>query len=217
MRFVASVTIATGLAACGNGERIAPENLVSVGSGQFRIAGGSCPRNSAGALTGTCRLVSPVNLGGIDSGKSFAIRFALADGGSIAFHAYAATDLAGGVDLKFWREGGTLRFSGTIAGQTVDHSRRFANFDPREPVSLQIDVHNNEAPAHVIIWPASAGPAFDVNAKLVNTALCGIGNNPNYDCSTQWGTAAGTGASFGISLVNAALYSADISPPKYVE
>jgi hypothetical protein len=204
------------LAACGNGTREAPRGLVDLGGTQFRVVNGSCVRDAMNMLSGTCGVISPADLGGVSAGKSFALRFRLIDGGAVTLHAYS-TNLQGGVDLRFSRTGNTLKFRGTIGGQSVDHSHRFTNFNAAEEISLQIDVHNNESPSHVIIWGPSAAPGFNVNDKLVDTAKCGLGNNPNDDCSTEWDIASGTGSGLGISLESASLISVTVSPPKYVE
>ena len=204
------------LSACGNGTREAPRGMIEIGGTQFRVVNGSCNMDAQGAMSGTCGLLSAADMGGISAGRSVALRFRLLDGGAVSLHAYS-TNLQGGVDLRFSRVGTSLRFQGTIGGQSVDHSPRFASIDAANEVALQIDVHNNESPTHVLIWSASAGPSFDPANKLVNTALCGPGSNPNYDCSTQWGISSGTGSSLGISLESASLISATVSPPKYVE
>ena len=160
-------------------------------------------RTDGGTLSGTGSVVVNQPLAGTASGQSYALQFRLEEGGSLTLYSNASNRLQNGLALRFDRKGTALRVK-LIAGSTEnDVSDAFAALDASGDIQLQIDLHNNEVPAHVLIW---SGTDFSEDAALLNSENAGREAPGN-----------GAGQFWGLELAQASVTRAVVSEPKFEE
>ena len=113
--------------------------------------------NSAGltsienSISGNGSAIFTSSLGAIDSGAHFTVVAALDIGESFTIHAYSDNQLANGIDLMVTRPANTpTSLEVTLEGSDI--SSNFTSVEADHPISIFMDVHNNESPAHVLIW-----------------------------------------------------------------
>jgi len=120
------------------------------------------------------------------SNFNFNLLFELEDGASFTFITHSKSQFEDGVEFKFHRVGSQLKFFVTSVGVTDDWSQFMTTLDVTQQVSLSLDVHNNEAFTHVVIWNHSSGvKLFDssVNAD----GLAGRGQGPHWGLKIEGG------------------------------
>ncbi len=118
-------------------------------------------------LLGTGAVVMAAPLNSILSQDNFGLEFTLAEGGSLALITHSTNGLQQGLTVQFDRAGTELSTSIKADGSgTSDHV--LEGIDASGTITLAVDVHNNETPAHVLIWNAAAG-SYDEEAALYNS------------------------------------------------
>jgi len=119
--------------------------------------------------SGTGSFVFASKLDAIGEDTSHALSFLLKENGSLTFVAYADPSLGQGLEFVFTREGRTLkglvRKNGDVASVS-DFSAELANINASRVINLQIDVHNSEAPAHILLWDGLEASFSEDNAIL---------------------------------------------------
>ena len=156
--------------------------------------------SSASSLAGSGTVVFNTPLTGIQSKNSYALAFSLGDGGSLTLQANSNNQVASGVALRFSRAGATLNVALISGGAQKDVSSKFAAINASSAMTMQIDVHNDESPAHVIVW---SGTDFSESAALLNSEEGG------YEAA-----GAGNGSFWGLVLANATVTKAQVGAPK---
>jgi hypothetical protein len=128
-------------------------------------------------------------------GSAFKIALDLEDNGEVILHTYSDNKLKNGFDISIARQGGKIKFTLTSAGKTIDYSELegLAAINAVETIELSMDVHNNESPAHFILWKSSEA-TFDENTALLNSA-----DEP------QATPGKGSGLFFGLTLKDASV------------
>jgi hypothetical protein len=104
-------------------------------------------------------------------GSAFKIALDLEDNGEVTLHTYSDNKLKNGFDISIARQGAKILFTLTSSGKTIDYSEieGIAAINAIETIELSMDVHNNESPAHFILWKSSE-TTFDENTALLNSA-----------------------------------------------
>lgn len=161
--------------------------------------------SSDGRVSGTGSLVFQIPLAKIESSHSFNLQMILAEGTTLTLVSNADNKLANGVELQFARTGSALKASLSANGKTTDVSSKFGAIDAARDIELQIDVHNGEAPTHVLVWNGGISPLTLENA-LLNSEDEGLG------CPGQ-----GAGAFWGLKLNGAVVKSASVGEGHEVE
>lgn len=101
--------------------------------------------------------------GGVASGSNIEFQFQMEDDGVVTLHTYSNAVLGAGVDFMFARVGKKLTMA-YMAGGTISEAIDLSNrMSASGEVHLKIDVHNNESPAHIVIWPGNLADS-NVNA-----------------------------------------------------
>lgn len=207
MKNILFLSLTLLLAACGGGnqERAPASNGTGItfGNQSITVLGGAVESKN-GLLLGTGSVLFGSSYNEFRSGGSYALSFSLTDGGSLTLVSHASDSLDGGWEITFLREGQTLHATITAQGSS-EASDAFVGIDASEPISVQIDVHNNESPAHALAWDTSAGENFDETLALLNTET--TDNSPGI----------GTGVRWGLVLRDATVSRADRSSPKFEE
>jgi hypothetical protein len=151
-------------------------------------------------LSGSGAVAFKEPVGEIGAKKSYTLTFSLQDGGSLVLLAQGAKSLENSVELKFSRAAGELKATLSAAGKNAE-PKLLAGVDAAsDSVTLTIDIHNDESPAHVLVW---SGNDFAEEKALLNSEE----DTPGQGSGTFWG----------LRLVKATVTSALIGDPKYVE
>lgn len=102
--------------------------------------------------TGTILFKQPLS-GGNDSGHNLNLNFSLSPDSSLIVNTYANNQLQEGIQLVFSVSAdGKLSVLLKHGDSATDVSGSFMEVDVTKPVSLSIDVHNNEDPTHILVW-----------------------------------------------------------------
>ena len=122
-------------------------------------------------VSGTGSILFANKLDAIGEDTSHALSFTLKEAGSLTFVAYADPSLGQGLEFVFTREGRTLKGLVRKSGDSVsvlDFSSELSNINASRVINLQIDVHNGEAPAHILVWDGLE-TNFVEDSALLNT------------------------------------------------
>lgn len=160
---------------------------------------------AASSVTGSGSFVFNAPLAEVGSKTSFRVSFTLEDTGSLSLVSNGTVTLTEGVALKVTRAGTALNVLLTAAGTTTDVSAKFAGVDASAAQVFQVDIHNDETPAHILVWDSGVTSFADSNARL-NSEDTGF-EAPGKGSSTYWG----------VTLVKAAITGATLSTAKFVE
>jgi len=142
---------------------------------------------SSGSLSGTGSAVAVEPLSEKTAGgRNIAISFSIQDGGSFELRTFARNDLSGGIDIKFSRSSGKLNMS-FKQGETASSAKELEGIDASAEVKLFIDVHNDESPAHVIVWNGAG--SFNKEQSLHNSEDSGAIQPAAQGLDKYWGVA----------------------------
>lgn len=148
------------------------------------------------------------SLDAVASGANFEISFELEDGGEMSLYTFADVQLQNGIEVRFRREGHTLKVTGFAQGSSQEWSPRFASIDASQTITFTMDIHNSERPAHILVWSGGKNPALNHRNTIYNSAEDSI--DLNYDNSPG----NGFGRAWGFRTQNAKLINAVLSSPQ---
>jgi hypothetical protein len=190
---------------CGSTEKKANSEETSheINKSKYLTVSSTDLSYEATSVKGSGSIVFENPLESIKSGSHFDLESALEDGGSVTLIAFSSNKLENGVALSFSRSGEKLSVKLEAEGKTEDLSTKFAD-QKASSISFAIDIHNDEAPAHVLIWPG-AETGFGEDAALFNS---------------EDGPAApgnGTATFWGLTLSKATVTKAENSEPRFEE
>lgn len=161
-----------------------------------------------GTLVGSGLFVVPESLGQVKGLRSFRLRFALEDGGSLKLISYANQEMGAGVELEFVRHRDVIELSFAASGAFLNTTDRLLDYDAGGVLDFVIDVHNNhDDAAHVFVWPfiSDSPQSYGPENALINsdffalpTALDGFDFPDWYDLSAK-----GNGNFWGLELKDA--------------
>lgn len=150
------------------------------------------------SIEGSGDIIFNNSLGSIDSGSNFSLSFSLNDGSSIKLFSYSDTSLENGVETLLSRSGNKL-----LAKVGELDAQELTGVNANEAMELSIDIHNDESPAHFLIWNASE-TEFNPETSLIELdAEEAVGNGS----SVYWG----------LRLSDAKVTKANASTPKFEE
>lgn len=188
------------LGACGGDDENGSTALSLDGAG-YVITSGSLQHNSDN-VAGSGSIVFNDPLSGISSKHSYALSFTIEDGGSLTLGSHVTNQLANGINVVISRSGLTLSVILQAEGGQNDVSDAFAGINASGPINVQIDVHNDEAPAHILAW---TGQSFDEADAIFNSEE--DGETPGNGSGNFWG----------LILQNATVNTAEVGDAKFVE
>lgn len=163
-----------------------PSKEGNIGSTPFLLISDSGLSLADSVLKGSGSAVAKNPLGEIKDDKNIAVTFALEEGGALSVKAFGSKTNEGAVTFTFTRKEKVLSAKFEAAGKSVDVSKNFVALDASSDVSLLIDVHNGETPAHVLAWKGDIEKPDDTNA-LFNSEKAGDGESPGNGTGTFWG------------------------------
>lgn len=185
------MALALGVQACNSDSDDKKDNLESVFGKTYLITDSTALNRSENRLSGTGSLVFNDPLG--EEERNFKLSFRLEDGGSLTLTAYADQALAQGVGVLLKRQGSALSVmfkgpEGESATQTL------AGVNASDSISLRIDVHNSEEPAHILVWPEGIS-TYNEEAAVMNSEAAlevpGQGQGKLWGLSLQEATVEG--------------------------
>lgn len=181
MKFFVLILSVFVLSACGGGynpDKAAKENARKVGASTYEELSDSQWR-----MTDVLKDIS--------AGANFEVSFSLADNGSVTVHTFANSVLNDGVNIQFKRVASALTVLVSAGGQVQDWSSYFSNVDASQPMTFTFDVHNNERPAHILVWQGSKNASLNHRNTLYNSAEdsvdLGFAGSPGNGLSRYWG------------------------------
>lgn len=153
------------------------------------------------SISGAGSVIFTSSLGAIDSGRHLQVSAQLDEGESFTIHAYADDQLANGIDLLVSRPTNTpTSLEVTLDG--ADISSAFVAVAADQAINILMDVHNDENPTHVLIWPEGE-TEFGEDSTLENSE------------DTGSVTGQGAGAFWGLTIDGANITSADASEDRF--
>ncbi|MEN9530503.1 MAG: hypothetical protein RI932_2376 [Pseudomonadota bacterium] len=184
----------SGTAACSGGYQIESLCFKSQSNANFVF--------NSGALSGTGSAVAVEPLSEkTDGGRNISISFSVQDGGSLVLRTFAKNDLSSGIDIKFSRSSSKLNMS-FIQGETISSAKELEGIDASTEIKLLVDVHNDESPAHIVVW--SGAGSFNKEQPL----------HDSEDSGAIQPAAQGVDKYWGIALDKATLSKVAVGEPK---
>lgn len=155
------------------------------------------------SLSGDGSVVFESPLPTIESKRSFTLGFTLENGGSLTLHSNASNRLQNGISIVISRTGTTLSVALKKGEDLKDISSSFTGVNASGSLSIVCDVHNDEVPAHILIW---TGSDFTEEAAVFNSEEEGLEAPGN-----------GAGSYWGLALSKATVSTATVSTAKFSE
>jgi hypothetical protein len=119
------------------------------------------------AIEGSGSLIAKDPLAAVASGNHFHLVGTLKDSSTLTLSANGTESNASGIQLKFMNEANALKVSMEFGGKSVDLTDKFAGKDASS-ISYHFDIHNDETPAHILIWDGSVTD-FSEETALFNS------------------------------------------------
>lgn len=190
MKLLKILPLLLALSACGGNykETEAGGTAAQFGAQKVNVLSGSLTVSN-GSISGSGAALFESRYGQFQSGGSYALDFRLNDGGSLTLVSHANEQLGSGYELIFRRQGAgndSLKVELRAQGGSWASVSNFAHIDAAGNIQLQIDVHNDESPAHVLVWDRSQGDDFSANAAILNSGE-EIDGSPGIGNGIRWG------------------------------
>ena len=125
---------------------------VKLGEVEFLKTDGANLDISDTGFSGTGKVMAKLPLESIKSGINFHLVGAIEDNGQLRLTTFSDDKLENGLAFELSRSGDTLGVKILAEGKESDITDYFTAIKASEEISLFIDVHNNETPAHILIW-----------------------------------------------------------------
>ncbi len=166
----------------------------------FVVDAGDLERSTS-ILKGSGSIIFKESLGDILSEHHYDLSFKLESGSSIELITHADNNLSNGASISWSRDNQNVTLKLNANGKSSANVD-LKDIDPTEVISYKIDIHNNETPAHILIW-RDAEESFSEESALVNSED-GLETPGN-----------GKGNLWGLKLVKAELKGAVLSEAKF--
>lgn len=194
------VASALAITACG-GDNGSDDNASENIDAHSIATGADTLTSEENSLSGTGSVVFTSSLGAVDSGSHFNVVASLDIGDSFTIHAYSNNQLENGIDLVVTRPNNTpTSLEVTLDGSDI--SSNFTSVAADQAIHILMDVHNNESPTHVVIWPEGTDEFHEEDA---------IENSEDSGAVTS----QGAGAFWGITLSGAEVSKALASEAQF--
>ena len=138
-------------------------------------------------VTGTGKIVFTQPLGEVSSSRNIKITLEIPELTFAELRLYSDKNLERGILIRISRLQNVVRI-GSITSDNFTNKSIQLEETAAKSISLAIDVHNNETPAHVLAWPASSAAVTDDNALFNSDADSEMTGN---GASNFWGMVLG--------------------------
>ena len=162
------------------------------------------PTRTTGEVSGSGSFVARTPLASVNSERSYTVSFTVQDGGSLTLIMNSDAELSGGLEFEFSRSGSTLAVVLKKGTDTNTVTSSFTgSIDVTGTVSIIIDQHNQETPAHVLVWSGTT-TVFDDSTAMFNSDDVGKAPPGN-----------GTGVYWGVRMTSASITQAQVGSAKF--
>ena len=200
------------MASCGSQSDSSTGAAKKIGSAEVVLLNAGSLQFVDSGIFGSGSIAFKNPVGEVKAKKNYALEFLLDDKASVKLVTHSNEKLENGFEFAFTRAGKTLQVVTTAEGKSVDISGAgtLSSIDATQKIKVFVDVHNDETPAHVLIWNQATQDPTEENAAYNSESAEGAGdsfNSPGNGAATFWG----------LVLSNANVTSAQIIAPKFVE
>jgi len=196
------VSIFLGCGSSNNGSD-GDDSTFSFGNKNYVVIEQTTLNTSETEVDGTGSFIAKDALAAVASGNHFHIVGTLKESSTLTLNANTTDSNTAGLQLNFQNAATVLKVSMEFGGNSVDLTDKFAGKDAAS-VSYHIDIHNDETPAHVLIWDGSVTEFSEENALF----------------NSEDGPAApgnGSGSFWGVTLTDSKLTKLVVGEPEFEE
>ena len=172
-----------------------------LGSTSYVVVDAGDLQRSATQIKGAGSIAFKDPIGAIRARKSYTVSFALEDAGSLKLAVNADEQLTNGVGVLLSRSGSALSATLSFGGASAV-AKTLAGVDASSSINLTIDIHNDESPAHILIW---SGSDFASAKALLDSERDGA--TPGQGRGNYWGLVLNKGT----------VTSSVLAAPKFTE
>lgn len=190
------------LLGCSTTDSSNPDDSSTLDGQTYSIISDTGLLSDGDIVSGNGSIIFNNPLPSISSNRSYYISFSLEDDGELVLYSHSINTLEDAISVVFTRNDSTLTVSLVKGSTTEDISDAFSNVSADESITLQIDIHNEEVPSHILVWN---GSDYSEEEAIVNT-------ENNFDSPGN-----GEGTFWGLGLTNASVSDAVVSSPKFTE
>jgi hypothetical protein len=158
-----------------------------LGDTEFVIQNSSTLTFATEGMSGSGQVLARLPADELAGEKNFALSFTLQEGGSLTLGAFTTNTLVNGIQLKFERNANALKVSVSKGSVSIDVSSKFSSINASGLISVLVDVHNGESPAHVIAWSTNIENPSASNADYESERDEDLGTIPGQGEGTYWG------------------------------
>jgi hypothetical protein len=153
-------------------------------SGQdYTVLGEATLTSATDSVTGKGSLIFKLPLGEVGSAKNYNLTFSLEDGGYVTLASHTTDKLSSGAEVVLTRSDKSLSLKLKASGGETT-AKTLDSIDASKAVTVSIDVHNGETPAHILVWKDGEKSPSDDNAVFNSDA---DGATPGNGAGTFWG------------------------------
>jgi hypothetical protein len=196
-----SILTALMLSGCAgkNGNKTDETKILS--GNDYIVVSDESLASTADTISGEGEIAFKDPVGAISSNKNFQIDFQLADGSSAELKTYCDKNSSDCVRLGFSRIDNLVSLS-AATGNSEPIEFELDQVNASGLISLSIDVHNTETPAHILVWNQSEQSPSDDNAWFNSDADGAVAGN-------------GNGMFWGLAIKDAKVSKATIGSPEF--
>ncbi|MCX6104410.1 MAG: hypothetical protein NTY08_01080 [Proteobacteria bacterium] len=192
------------LSACSGGDTTGTSAGTAegqLGSTSYVVVDAGDLQRTATQVKGSGSIAFKDPIGEIGARKSYQLNVALDDSGSLKLAVNTDETLKNGVEVTLSRAGSALAAKLSFGGASAA-AKTLAGIDAAAAINLTIDIHNDENPAHILIW---SGSDFTPVKALLDSDRDGA--TPGQGRGNYWG----------LVLTKATVTSAVLAAPKFTE
>jgi hypothetical protein len=166
---VPAVFIIIGSWGCNESGKSSDSTLIqgSLTGHDFSILEAGAIENSGTSIMGTGEIIFNTPLGEIESNKHFQLSFSLQEGGVLSLISHSNQKLGNGIEIQIIRNDRTVYTRLVVGGESTT-PKILSGVDGTKSFNLCFDVHNQENPAHILIWN---GEDFSESTALLNSEV----------------------------------------------
>jgi hypothetical protein len=182
-----AIFLILALSACGSDEDKTSQNAPNLSGFSYTTLAGASLTQDAEGISGSGRILflDPLSES-IESGRNLKFTAVLPDQGQMTVSLYADTELSQGLDFVFSRMGDLLKGSIAYADEAVDISDKLSQTDITKAFTLSLDAHNDEQPAHIIMWDLGEEGEESEDNEIMNSEEDGL-EIPGNGSGIYWG------------------------------
>lgn len=203
-RLLAAIALSLNAQGCGKSSSgSSPVTEKTLDGKTYIVSDSGTLTSTPEELTGTGSVIFKEPVGEIGSNKNYALTFTVEEGHSLQLLSHSSNKLAGGVFVKLNRDAAKLSLTLSAGGKETA-PKVLEGIDASAEISLWIDIHNSEDPAHILIWKEGQDDPTEDNAIY----------NSDADGATP---GKGSDGFYGLILNKATVKNLSVKEPKFAD